>query len=289
VNLAQSAGLPLSATLMVLFAAVAHATWNAIAHGVTDKLAAMTLLSVGAAVFAVPLLIVSPVPAAASWPYLIASVVVHIAYFLLLMTAYRLGDFSQMYPIARGSAPLIVTLLAAVFVHEVPPALELAGVVVISVGLGSLVLVGGRPHRREWPALAAALATGLTIAVYTVIDGSGVRRADSTGGYIAWLMVLDGAAILVYAVTRRRGTALFGRMRDAAVPGLIGGMLSLAAYGLVLWAQTRGALAPISALRETSIVVGAIIGAWIFKEGFGIPRLVATAIVFAGVLLINFG
>ena len=286
-TLVQSAGLPLSATVMVLVAAVAHATWNAIAHNVSDKLAAMTLLSLGAAVFAVPLAIVSPLPARASWPWLIASVVVHIAYYLLLMTAYRLGDFSQMYPIARGSAPLIVTLLAAVFVHEVPPPLELAGVVVISIGLGSLVLVGGRPGGNEWPALAAALATGLTIAAYTVIDGSGVRRAESTGGYIAWLMIFNGLSIVLYAVSRR-GAGFVGRLRGSLVPGVIGGMLSLAAYGLVLWAQTRGPLAPISALRETSIVVGAIIGAWIFKEGFGSRRLLATAIVFAGVLLINF-
>jgi drug/metabolite transporter (DMT)-like permease len=286
VNLTQSAGLPLSVTLMVLVAAVAHASWNAIAHGVDDKLAAMTLFSLGGGLFAVPLLIVTPAPDASSWPWLIASVIVHIAYNLLLMTAYRLGDFSQMYPLARGSAPLVVTLLAAVFVNEVPPPLELAGVVVVSIGLGSLVMVGGRPHRHELPALAAALATGLTIATYTVIDGTGVRRSGSPGGYVGWLMILDGAAIVAYAASRR-GPALLGHLRTAALPGLLGGALSLTAYGLVLWAQTRGALAPISALRETSIVVGAIIGAWIFKEGFGPRRLAATAIVFAGVLLIN--
>jgi drug/metabolite transporter (DMT)-like permease len=286
VNLTQSAGLPLSVTLMVLVAAVAHASWNAIAHGVDDKLAAMTLFSLGGGLFAVPLLIVTPAPDASSWPWLMASVIVHIAYNLLLMTAYRLGDFSQMYPLARGSAPLVVTLLAAVFVNEVPPPLELAGVVVVSIGLGSLVMVGGRPHRHELPALAAALATGLTIATYTVIDGTGVRRSGSPGGYVGWLMILDGAAIVAYAASRR-GPALLGQLRTAALPGLLGGALSLTAYGLVLWAQTRGALAPISALRETSIVVGAIIGAWIFKEGFGPRRLAATAIVFAGVLLIN--
>jgi drug/metabolite transporter (DMT)-like permease len=285
-NLTQSAGLPLSATLMVLAAAVAHASWNAIAHGMADKVAAMTLLSFGGATFAVPLLVVAPAPDGSSWPWLIASVIVHIGYNLLLMTAYRLGDFSQMYPLARGSAPLVVTLFAAVFVHEVPPPLELAGVLVVSAGLGSLVLVGGRVRGDELPAIGAALATGLTIATYTVIDGTGVRASGSPGGYVAWLMLLDGAAIIAYAVSRR-GPALFGQLRTSAVPGLLGGALSLAAYGLVLWAQTRGPLAPISALRETSIVVGAIIGAWIFKEGFGPRRFVATAIVFAGVMLIN--
>jgi drug/metabolite transporter (DMT)-like permease len=288
VDITQTAGLPLSVTLMVLLAAVAHASWNAIAHGVDDKLAAMTLFAFGGAFFAVPLLLIAPAPDGSSWPWLIASVIVHVAYNLLLMTSYRLGDFSQMYPLARGSAPLVVTLLAAVFVNEVPPPLELAGVVVVSVGLGSLVFVGGRPHRHELPAIGAALATGLTIATYTVIDGTGVRRSGSPGGYVGWLMILNGAVIVAYAAARR-GPALLGQLRTSAVPGLIGGALSLAAYGLVLWAQTRGALAPISALRETSIIVGAIIGAWIFKEGFGPRRIAATAVVFAGVMLINLG
>lgn len=286
-NITQTAGLPLSATLMVLVAAVAHASWNAIAHGMNDKLAAITLLSIGGAAFAVPLLFLTPAPHADAWPWLIASVVVHIAYNLLLMTAYRLGDFSQMYPLARGSAPMVVTLLAAVFVHELPPPLELAGVFVVSAGLASLVFVGGRVRRHEWPAISAALATGITIATYTVIDGTGVRASGSPGAYVAWLMLIDGAVMVGYAVVRR-GPALFGQLRTSAVPGLLGGALSLTAYGLVLWAQTRGPLAPISALRETSIVVGAVIGAVIFKEGFGPRRIAATAIVFAGVLLINF-
>ncbi|HYU86905.1 MAG TPA: EamA family transporter [Kribbellaceae bacterium] len=283
-----SSGLPASAVVMVLLAAVAHAGWNAIAHAVDDKLVAMTAFATGAAAVAVPLLAATSAPARASWPWLAASVAVHLAYQLLLVTSYKLGDFSQMYPLARGSAPLLVTVLAAVVVPEVPRPLELAGVVVVSVGLGSLVLAGGGTQRRRLPAVLAALATGCSIAVYTVIDGTGVRASGSPGGYTAWLMLLDGIPI-VFFVLQRRGLALFGQLRRHAGVGLVGGSLSLAAYGLVLWAQTLGPLAPISALRETSIVVGAIIGAVVFKEGFGVRRLAATAVVATGVVLINLG
>lgn len=281
-------GLPLSATLLVLVAAVAHAGWNAIAHAIDDKVVGIALFGVGGAAVALPLVLLAPFPAAASWPWLLASVGVHIFYHLLLMTSYNLGDFSQMYPIARGSAPLLVTVLAAVFVGELPLPLELAGVIVVSAGLGSLVLVGGLPGRHELPALLAALATGATIATYTLIDGTGVRASGSAAGYTGWLILLDSLVVTLYAVLRR-GRSLAGQVRRHAVLGLLGGALSLVAYGLVLWAQTKGPLAPISALRETSIVVGAIIGAVVFKEGFGPRRVVATGIVLAGVLLINLG
>lgn len=280
-------GLPLYATFLVLGAAVAHASWNAIAHGIEDKVVAMTQMAVGCSVIAVPLILFSPMPHAASWPWLIASVIVHIAYNLLLMTSYRLGDFGQMYPIARGSSPLIVTGLAAFFLHERPLPLELAGVVVISLGLASLVFAtGARLRRHNVKAVGAALATGLTIAVYTTIDGTGVRASGSPAGYTGWLLLLSMLTMVSYALLRR-GPAIFTQARVKPWPGLIGGVLSLAAYGLVLWAQTMGPLAAISALRETSIVVGAVIAAVVFKEGFGPRRVVATLIVFVGIALIN--
>jgi drug/metabolite transporter (DMT)-like permease len=277
-------GLPVSATLMVLVAAIAHAGWNAIAHTFDDKLAAIMLIALGGTAVAVPLIVLAPAPDRRSVPWLIASVLVHLAYQVLLVTSYRLGDFSQMYPLARGSAPLVVTLLAALFVHEVPRPLEVVGVVVVSLGLASLV--GGVPHRRELPAVLAALGTGVTIAIYTVIDGTGVRLSGSTAGYTGWLVLLQAVVVIAFAVARRRGALLVQARRKVGL-GLLGGVLSLAAYGLVLWAQTRGPLAPISALRETSIVVGAIIGAVVFKESFGVRRVAATLVVACGVILIN--
>jgi drug/metabolite transporter (DMT)-like permease len=287
VSLTQSAGLPLSATLLVIVAAVAHASWNAIVHVIEDKTVALILINGWSALLALPVVFLAPLPDRSSWPWLIGSVVVHLGYMLLLVTAYRLGDFSQTYPIARGSAPLIVTVLAAVFVGELPQPVELAGVVVVSVGLASLVFAAGIPGRREVPAVLAALATGGTIATYTVLDGTGVRSSGTVAGYIGWLMLLSSLTTLGVVAARRRRTGRLLQLRRHAGVGLIGAVLSLAAYGLVLWAQTKGALAPVSALRETSIVIGAIIGAVLFKEGFGPRRIIATAVVFAGVLLIN--
>lgn len=283
---AAASGLPLSATLMVLVAAVAHASWNAIAHDITDKLVAFTLLGFGGALGAIVVILVAAPPDRRSWPLLAASVVTHIAYNLLLMKSYQLGEFSQVYPLARGTSPLVVTLLAAVFVREIPSPLHLAGVLVVSAGLGSLVLVGRPPGRGDLPAVAAAVATGLTIATYSTLDGVGVRLSGSAAGYTGWLVLLESALIPLYAFARA-GRGLLPRLRPHLWKGMAGGALSLGAYGLVLWAQTRGALAPIAALRESSIIVGAIIGTVFFHERFGAARIVGTVVVVTGIVLLN--
>lgn len=283
-----TAGLSLTLTCVVLAAAVAHATWNAIAHDITDKLASFTLLAAGMAAGSVWLVAFAPGPSVRSWPYLGGSVAIHIVYQTLLMQSYRLGEFSQVYPLARGTSPLVVTGLAAVFAGELPPAVEVAGVVVISAGLGSLVLAGRRPTRGDLPAVVAALGTGLAIASYTTVDGLGVRLSGSPLGYTGWLLFLQSFAVPAYAVATR-GRALFAQLRPVAVRGIGGGALSVLAYGLVLWAQTRGPLAPIAALRETSIIVGAVIGTLFFHERFGRPRALATVVVVAGIVLIELG
>ncbi|MFG2959683.1 EamA family transporter [Streptomyces sp. NPDC048291] len=239
-------------TAAVLLAAVTHAGWNAIAHRISDKLVGSSLIAGGGVLIGLLLMPFTAVPAAGAWPYLIASAVVHVAYFALLMLSFRLGDFGQAYPIARGTAPLLVTLFAAVFVHEVPDAPAAAGIAVSCAGLTGVALWGLRGRRPDWTALGAALATGLTIAAYTVLDGLGVRASGSSVGYIAWLMALQGLAIPAYALYRRRGELLTAA-RPFAVLGLSGALLSVFAYGLVLWAQTRAELAPVAALRESSV------------------------------------
>ncbi|GHC64370.1 DMT family transporter [Streptomyces cinnamoneus] len=275
----------------VLVAAVTHASWNAIAHGIKDQLLAFTLVGGGGAVCGAVLLPFTDVPAAGAWPYLAASAVLHVVYQLLLMRSFTLGDFGQMYPIARGTAPLAVTVLAAVFAGEFAGGWQLAGVAVASAGLVGLALWGirGSGARPQWAAIGAALATGLAIASYTVVDGLGVRASGTPLGYIAWLMILEGLAIPAWGLTVRRGRFL-AELRPFAVRGLLGGLLSVFAYGLVLWAQTRAALAPIAALRESSILVGAAIGAVMMKERFGAPRMAAAALMVAGIgLMLHVG
>ncbi|MDN0193789.1 DMT family transporter [Streptomyces sp. S.PNR 29] len=269
-------------TAAVLLAAVTHASWNAIAHKITDKLVGFALISGGGVVIGVALAAVTAFPAAGAWPYLFASAVIHIAYYALLMTSFRLGDFGQAYPLARGTAPLVVTVLAAVFAHEVPDGWAAAGIAVSCAGLTGVALWGLRGHRPDWAAIGAALATGLTIAAYTVVDGLGVRASGSPLGYIAWLMTVQGVVIPAYALWRWRGETA-ARLRPFAGLGLLGAALSVTAYALVLWAQTKAELAPIAALRESSIIVGAAIGAIFFKERFGMPRIAAAGLLVVGI------
>ena len=278
-----STTLPLTVTLAVLAAAVTHATWNAIAHGIKDQTLAFALIGIGGITVSIPLVIVAALPRSSSWPYLLASIAIHVFYNLLLMQCYRLGEFSQVYPLARGISPLVVTILAAMFVHEHLGLLQVAGVVVVSAGLAFLVFGGRRPGRG---AFLAAVGTGLTIAAYTTVDGVGVRLSASPVGYIGWLMVLQSLCVPLFAAVRRRDV-LLKQPRRILLAALAAGALSVLAYGLVLWAQTRGALAPIAALRETSVIFGAIIGTLVFREPFGRTRIIATVLVVAGIVLLN--
>jgi drug/metabolite transporter (DMT)-like permease len=297
------AALPLSVTLAVLAAAVTHATWNAIAHGIRDQVLAFGLIGAGSVAAAVPVIAASPFPLAACWPYLLASVFIHVFYNLLLMRAYRYGDFGQTYPLARGTSPLVVTVLAAVFAAERPSLPQAGGVLVVSSGLAVLVLggrragsrpgpgAGSRPGLRSGPgpgraALLAAGGTGLAISAYTTVDGLGVRLSGSPAGYVGWLMLLESLCVPAWALARRRD-AVRGLPARVLLPGMSAGALSVLAYGLVLWAQTRGALAPIAALRETSVIFGALIGTVVFREPFGRWRIAATVLVVLGVLLLN--
>ena len=278
-----STTLSLTVTLAVLAAAVTHATWNAIAHGIKDQTLAFALIGIGGITVSIPLVIVAALPRSSSWPYLLASIAIHVFYNLLLMQCYRLGEFSQVYPLARGISPLVVTILAAVFVHEHLGLLQVTGVVVVSTGLAFLVFGGRRPGRG---AFLAAVGTGLTIAAYTTVDGVGVRLSASPVGYIGWLMVLQSLCVPLFAAVRRRDV-LLKQPRRILLAALAAGALSVLAYGLVLWAQTRGALAPIAALRETSVIFGAIIGTLVFREPFGRTRIIATVLVVAGIVLLN--
>jgi drug/metabolite transporter (DMT)-like permease len=280
-----STTLSLTVTLAVLAAAVTHAAWNAVAHGIKDQTLAFALIGVGSIILAIPLIIVTAMPRPGCWPYLLGSVAIHVFYTLLLMRCNRLGEFSQVYPLARGTSPLVVTILAAVFVHEHLALLQVSGVLIVSAGLVALVFAGRRPDRA---AFLAAIGTGLTIAGYTTVDGVGVRLSASPFGYIGWLMLLQSLGVPMFALFRRRHV-LSRQPPRILLSGLAAGVLSVLAYGLVLWAQTRGALAPIAALRETSVVFGAIIGTLVFRERFGRTRIAATVLVVTGIVLLNLG
>jgi drug/metabolite transporter (DMT)-like permease len=270
----------------VLLAALLHASWNAIAHAITDRLVGFALLGLAMTVISlVALPFVAP-PARASWPYIATAAALHVGYTVLLMLTYQIGDFGQVYPLARGISPWLVAIFATVVLGESLPLLHAAGIGVISLGLLSLVFAGGTPGRHQLPALGAAVLTGVFIAAYTVVDGVGVRHAGSTLGYTTWLFLLQGPVLPVAALVSRRGR-LLEQARGFWLVGLSAGALSVGAYGLVLWAQSVGALASVAALRESSIIWGALMATVFFKEPFGRIRVVASAGVLTGIVLLT--
>lgn len=270
---------------VVLASAVLHATWNALAHGIRDRLVGFALIGVAYTVLAGLLCAFVGLPEPGAWPFVAATVVLHFVYTLALFASYQLGEFSQVYPLARGTSPWVVAVVSLTILGQSLPVWELVGVLVVSTGLVALVLAGGVPGRAELPALAAAFLTGLLIAAYTVVDGLGVHHT-SVWTYTGWAFFLEGPLVPLLALAVRR-RALLAQALPSLTTGLLGGTVSLAAYGAVLWAQARGSLAPIAALRETSIIVGAIVGAIFFHERFGPWRTVAAVVVAAGIVLIN--
>ena len=280
--------MDLSVAGMVLLAALLHAGWNGVVKGRGgDPLVMLTLVTVASSVLAALTLPVVAVPLPAAWPYIAASVVLHTGYGLFLLNAYRHGALGKVYPIARGTAPVIVAVVSIAFLGERVAPLVLAGSLVISAGVMSLALVraedGDDGHRR---ALIFAFGTAVFIAAYTIVDGLGARAAGSPHGYAAWLFVLDGIPMLAITAIKRGRSAL-PLVRQQWRAGLAGGLMSLAAYWLVIWAMTLGAMAPVAALRETSVIFAALLSAFVLKEGFGALRMVSATAVTAGVVLMR--
>jgi drug/metabolite transporter (DMT)-like permease len=268
---------------LVLLAAVLHAGWNAVVKTGADRVLTMALvIGVGAAGAALALPFVPP-PAPASWGFLLLSGLVHIGYFAFLLEAYRFGDLSRVYPIARGAAPLLVALGAAVFAGERLGAAQLGAVALVAGAIASLALERGGLRGDGRRSLLLALATAVIIATYTIVDGLGVRRADGPLGYILWLFVLDAVPLLAYAALTR-GARVGAYLRAHWPASLVAGVMCGGAYGLAIWALSLGAMAHVSALRETSVLFAALIGGRLLGEPFGRRRLAAAFAVVAGIV-----
>jgi drug/metabolite transporter (DMT)-like permease len=274
--------LTFGVTLAVLGAGLLHAGWNALLKSAAggDPLLDTATIVAGGTVWSLALLPFLPLPLAASWPFAIASAVIHLGYNLTLAQAYRTGDLSFAYPLMRGTAPLLVTLLGIVFLRELPTAQVTLGIVLISAGIVSIAFAQRHHHPRA--AVYWALGNAVIIAVYTLIDGAGVRLAGHALAYVAWLSFIDGVIFLGWVRVQRGGSA-FTYIGVQWRRGLLGGFCSVAAYAIVLWAMTRAPVAAVSALRETSVLFAAIIGTVLLKEGFGLTRLAGAASVVAGV------
>jgi drug/metabolite transporter (DMT)-like permease len=270
---------------IVLAAAVMHASWNALAKSGGDPVLRIATMHLGIGLLALPALPFIAVPPAAAWPFLLASTAIHVVYQALLAGSYRLGDLSQVYPVTRGIAPPLVAIAAVLFVGETLPPLGMAAVGVVALGILALAFVGRVPGMGL--PVGMAVLNGVVIAAYTMTDGLGGRESGDPIAYSIWLFALDGLFFGPTVLWRRRAT-LRVTLPPVLIPALVGGGLSMASYTAVIWAMSKAPLAYVSALRETSVVIGVLLGSRLLGERFGGARLASACLVALGVALLQF-
>ncbi|MFN3824337.1 MAG: hypothetical protein ACK4RN_10190 [Pseudorhodobacter sp.] len=268
---------------LVLFAALLHATWNAMVRGGSDRALTLAGVAMAHAIVGAVFIALAPSPAPESWPWLITSALVHYVYYWLLFRAYRTGDLSQVYPISRGMSPALVTLGALVLIGETLPPFGLAGVALVSCGIAILAFSArGKGRAPLW----FALALGMMIALYSVSDGIGIRVSDSLMGYMGWLFLSEALvpAVILGLRHKRRETVAPGVL----ALGLLGGVFSVSAYGIALYVKTIAPIGAVAAVRESSVIIAALIGVFLFGERPAGLRILAALIVAAGVMGIAF-
>jgi drug/metabolite transporter (DMT)-like permease len=265
-------------TALVLCAALLHASWNAILRGGSDRYWSIVVICATSVVVALPVVALSPLPARGAWPFLAISTILQDLSCLLLVRGYRDGDLAQVYPIARGSSPLMVTLGAVIVAGEHPSAVTLSGIALISGAILILALEKARPTPAT---LAVALSIGATIAAYTLSDGLGARRSGNVTAYTAWLFLIQGSSMpLLFAATR--GWPTMAWPSADTWKAVVGGVFGLIAYGVAVWALSIAPMGRVSALRETSVLFAVVIGALFLKERPTPARILAAAMIAAG-------
>jgi drug/metabolite transporter (DMT)-like permease len=273
----------------VLFAAACHAGWNAGIKRTLDPLATTVLIAIGAALVALPGLPFAGWPAPASWPWLVASIAIHLFYFAGLIESYSAGDMGQVYPIARGAAPLMTATMTTLFVGERLGLFGWGGVVLLAAGVLLLSLRGGRDlvgfDRR---AVGFALFTAVTVCAYSVVDGVGARLAGEgrAAAYSLVLFVGIAPVVVIYALARR-GVAVLPSLVPFWKTGLGGGALAVVSYSIAIWAMTKAPIAIVAALRETSVLFGALIAVTVLKEPLRPARIGAAAMIVGGLALLR--
>ena len=273
--------------LAVLFAALCHAGWNALIKVGLDPLSTTTLLGIGSAVVSLVCLPFAGLPAAAAWPWLIASAVIHLLYFAALIESYRTGDLGQVYPIARGSAPLMTAVASLVFVGEQLRLASWVGIAVLAAGVLLLSARGGRALAHiDRRAVGFALLTALTICAYSVVDGIGARLSRNPQAYVMLMLICTALLLGPYALWRD-GRDVVPAMQRFWLRGLAGGALQLVSYGIALWAMTLAPIAIVASLRETSVLFGAVIAVIVLQEPLRAVRIGAALLIVGGLVLIR--
>jgi drug/metabolite transporter (DMT)-like permease len=272
--------------LAILLGAILHATWNALLRSATDKLLDSVLVIALAGVLAGGLLPFVSFPATASWPYLIGSVLIHLAYFIFVALAYREAELSFAYPIMRGAAPAFSAVGAALLLNESPVLLGWAGVLLISFGIFILSFDSWRSGSLSRSSLFFALSNAGVIVMYTLVDGQGVRLSNHPISYIAWMFFLISIVIVLASFVMHRGLVVRS-LRPSLVRSGVGAACVLGSYGIALWAMSRAPIALVAALRETSVVFAVLIGAYFLGERISPLRVLSVLMVTAGAVVIK--
>lgn len=270
---------------IIMLGAALHATWNAVVKGAGDKLLTTCMIASFASLLALALVPFLELPARESWPFIGASVVFQVVYFVLVASTYRMADMSQTYPIMRGTAPLLVAAVSVGLLSESLSAFAWLGIAVISLGILSMAAA---PSTGQRTGMLLALINAGVIAGYTLIDGVGVRKSGTPGAYTLWIFLLTGIPLAAWAFAARRRDFCRYLARHWR-PGVVGGVGTVASYGLALWAMTAAPIATVSALRETSILFGVVLSALVLKEPLSRVRVVAACIIASGAMLLRLG
>ncbi len=268
---------------LVLAAAVGHAGWNALLKASGDRLLSLAAIRLTGLALGVAVLPFVPMPAPESWGLLAGATAVHFVYFWLLLNAYRVGDLSVVHPVSRGMAPLLLAVLAWLLAGERLSPAQMAAVAAISGGIGVLAVKAGASRQ----AVAFALGTGVTVAVYSFLGALGVRAAGNVIGFQAWLEILTGLGVLAMVAVRRPMASVVAFARTRGSAGLVAGFLSVGGYTAYLLAVATLPMAAVSALRESSVLFAALIGTIFYKEGFGLRRVLAAALVTGGIVVLG--
>jgi drug/metabolite transporter (DMT)-like permease len=270
----------------VLLGALLHATWNAIVKAQTNHTQAALVVAVIAGFFGVPLMVTLPMPPAEAWPYIVASSLIHVGYFVLVGFAYRSADLGVAYPLTRGSAPLMTAIVAFLLIGETIAWNGWLAIILLATGIVTLSIDALLRGGLSWRAAAAVTTNAGVIVTYTLVDGLGARVAGSGLIYGGYMIVGTGLCVLAYAVIMTR-RAFFREAKKIWLPGLLAGALVLPSYGIALWAMTLAPIGLVASLRETSVMFAAFIGAYFFNEKFGPRRWIAVSLIVAGIVLLR--
>lgn len=278
--------MPISVQLVVLLAALLHASWNAIVKSSQDKFLDIVFVTASAAALSALVVPFLPLPDSASWGYIAASVGIHVFYFVLIGAAYRSGDMGHAYPLMRGAPPLIVALASGPLIGEQLSLSAWVGVLLVCAGILGLLLAKSASLSRGRTTRLALLNAG-SVAAYTLVNGTGVRLPGNPAAYTMWMFFLTAFPMLAWAVWRRKA-AVLGHLRVRWYLMLAGGACTLGSYTLVLWAMTHAPIAMVAALRETAIAFGIAISMFVLREPGGIHRLCAVLVILLGAMSLKF-